>query len=113
MRILTSRVFLRRLRELLKTYPGVISDIAPTISSLKKGETPGDRIPRVKGRPIFKVRIPNHDAQSGKSGGYRMLYYLVDREERLLLTIYSKTEQSDISTEELVRIVEEWEQQHA
>ena len=72
---------------------------------------PGDRIPRVKGRPIFKVRIPNRDAQSGKSGGYRMLYYLVDQEQRLLLTIYSKTEQSDINAEEIIRIVEEWEQQ--
>ena len=111
MKILTSRIFLRRLRDLLKTYPGVISDIAPIIELLKSGETPGDRIPRVKGRPIFKVRIPNRDAQSGKSGGYRMLYYLIDREQRLLLTIYRKTDQSDIAPEELTRIVEEWEQQ--
>jgi len=111
MRILTSSVFLRRLRGLLKTYPGVISDIAPVIDSLKRGETPGDRVPRVKGRPIFKVRLPNRDAQSGKSGGYRLLYYLIDREQRLLLTIYSKTDQSDIAPEELTRIVKEWEQQ--
>lgn len=109
MKVLTTRVFLRRLRDLLKTYPGIIADIAPLVSALKQGETPGDRVPRVKGRPIFKVRVPNRDAQRGKSGGYRVLYYIVTDDQRLLLTIYSKSEQTDISAEELSRIVEEWE----
>ena len=109
MKVLTTRVFLRRLRQLLKTYPSVIADLAPLIALLKQGETPGDRVPRVKGQPIFKVRVPNRDAQSGKSGGYRVIYYIVTDEQRLLLTIYSKTDQTDITPDELLRIIEEWE----
>jgi len=79
------------------------------IALLKQGETPGDRVPRVKSQPIFKVRVPNRDAQSGKSGGYRVIYYIVTDEQRLLLTIYSKTDQTDITPDELLRIIEEWE----
>lgn len=109
MKILTTSLFLRRLRDLLKRYSNTLADIAPLVAQLKQGETPGDRVPRVKGRPIFKVRVPNRDAQRGKSGGYRVLYYIVTDDQRLLLTIYSKSEQTDISAEELSRIVEEWE----
>ncbi len=109
MKVLTTRVFLRRLRQLLKTYPSAIADLVPLIALLKRGETPGDRIPRVKGQPIFKVRVPNRDAQSGKSGGYRVIYYIVTDEQRLLLTIYSKTDQTDITPDELLHILDEWE----
>jgi|GEM_PF-6101980 hypothetical protein len=38
-----------------------------------------------------------------------MLYYLVDQDQRLLLTIYSKAEQADMSADELLRILAEWE----
>lgn len=55
------------------------------------------------------MRVPNRDAQSGKSGGYRVIYYIVTDEQRLLLTIYSKTDQTDITPDELLRIIEEWE----
>ncbi len=113
MKVLTSRTFLRRVRDLLHLYPHIFADIAPIIAELKAGATPGDRVPRVSGRAIYKVRAPNSDAQSGKSGGYRILYYLVDKEQRLLITIYSKSDQTDISAAELVRIVTEWETEHS
>ena len=83
MKVLTTATFLRRLRELLKTYPHVISDIEPLIKLLKQGETPGDRVQRAGGRAIFKVRAPNQDAQSGKRGilwNYvRFPVYVADR----------------------------------
>ncbi|QXD17219.1 type II toxin-antitoxin system RelE/ParE family toxin [Rhodocaloribacter litoris] len=47
----------------------------------------------------------NSDAQRGKSGGYRMLYYLKTPERIILVTIYSKTEQGDITAEEVRRII--------
>jgi hypothetical protein len=62
MKILTTAIFLRRLRELSKTYPHVISDLEPLIKLLKQGATPGDRLQRVGERAIFKVRAPNQDA---------------------------------------------------
>jgi len=59
------------------------------------------------GRTLYKVRAPNSDAQRGKSGGYRVIYYLVTNERCLLVTIYSKVDQDDVSIEAIRRILAE------
>jgi len=69
--------------------------VQPLIKQLKAGETPGDQIQSL-GYTVYKVRVKNSDAKRGKSGGYRIIYYLQAQESLLLVTIYSKTEQSDI-----------------
>jgi mRNA-degrading endonuclease RelE of RelBE toxin-antitoxin system len=51
--------------------------------------------------------VRNTDARRGKSGGYRLIYYLVDREDVLLVTVYSKTEQADIEADQIQQIIEE------
>jgi mRNA-degrading endonuclease RelE of RelBE toxin-antitoxin system len=67
--------FAQNIRRLKKKYRNILKDIEPTIAQLESGETPGDQIPDV-GYPVFKVRVRNSDAQRGKSGGYRIIYYL-------------------------------------
>ena len=56
---------------------------------------------------VYKARLPNRDSGSGKRGGYRVIYYLLSEESIVLLTIYSKTDQSDIPADEIVRILDE------
>jgi len=41
----------------------------------------------------------------GKRGGYRIIYYLQTSDDVLLVTIYSKTEQSDIDDIEVRKII--------
>jgi mRNA-degrading endonuclease RelE of RelBE toxin-antitoxin system len=53
------------------------------------------------------LRIANSDARRGKSGGYRTIYYLPSAERVVLLTIYSKSDQADISAKEIGRIIED------
>jgi len=36
----------------------------------------------------IKVRLRNSDAQRGKSGGYRVIYYLKTKAKIILVTIY-------------------------
>ena len=67
--------FQRDLRELAKRYRSIRSDIQPLIDQLQAGEIPGDRIAGIKYQ-VFKVRIKNSNIQKGKSGGYRVIYYL-------------------------------------
>ena len=97
--------FKRNIRRLARKYRRIRSDVAPVISQIEQGETPGDQIQRT-GYTVFKVRIRNSDAQRGKSGGYRMLYYLKTPERVILVTIYSKTEQGDITAEEIRQIIQ-------
>ncbi|MFH0994175.1 MAG: type II toxin-antitoxin system RelE/ParE family toxin [Pseudomonadota bacterium] len=59
------------------------------------------------GYTVFKVRVPNRDRAKGKSGGYRIIYYVKTVTEIILVTIYSKTEQTDISATQIRRVVDE------
>jgi hypothetical protein len=54
---------------------------------------------------VYKVRARNSDASKGKSGGYRLIYYVKSDSEVVLITVYSKTEQTDIAPEEIRRII--------
>lgn len=81
-------------------------DVAPIIELLEAGETPGDPVQGI-GQTIYKVRAKNTDAQSGKCGGYRLIYYVQTADDILLVAIYSKTEQSDIEAEDMRRILEQ------
>jgi mRNA-degrading endonuclease RelE of RelBE toxin-antitoxin system len=97
--------FKRNLRRLAQRDRRIRSDMKPVIEQIERGETPGDQIPRT-GYSVFKVRIRNSDAQRGKSGGYRLLYYLQTPERVILVTLYSKSDQGDISAAEIGRIIE-------
>jgi hypothetical protein len=48
--------------------------------------------------------------KKGKSGGYRLIYYVQTSTGIILLTIYAKSEQVDIAAEEIQEIIEEYQQ---
>jgi mRNA-degrading endonuclease RelE of RelBE toxin-antitoxin system len=98
--------FTKVLRKLRKKYPNIVADLTPLLDVLAQGETPGDQVTSV-GYTAYKARIPNRDAQRGKSGGYRVIYYIRTAQRVILIDIYSKSEQVDISPEEIRRLIEE------
>ncbi len=101
-----SKRFIRAAKRLTKKYRHLDNDLQPLFVKLRNGETPGDQIPGV-GYPVYKERVPNSDSQVGKSGGYRVIYYVQTATAVILLNIYSKTEQSDMPLEEIRQIIEE------
>ena len=96
--------FKKNLKSLAKKYNNIKSDLTPYISNLEAGETPGDQI---KGTDhiVFKVRLPNSSANKGKRSGFRLIYYLKLPDEIILLSIYSKNTQQDISSSEIINII--------
>jgi mRNA-degrading endonuclease RelE of RelBE toxin-antitoxin system len=102
--------FKRDIRELAKRYRSIRSDIQPLIEQLQAGELPGDRIAGVKYQ-IFKVRLKNSNLQKGKSGGYRVIYYVKNEQEVILATIYSKSDISDVSNEVIEEAIAQYEQE--
>ena len=97
--------FKRNLRALAKKYRHIKSDIQPVIERIQEGNFLGDQISRTQGYTIFKVRVKNRDIHKGKRSGYRFIYYLKTHKEIILITIYSKTEQSDIAPEKIRQII--------
>ena len=88
------------LKHLKRKYPAVISQIRKLVQRLEADERPGDKIAGV-GYDVYKVRLPNPSAQRGKSGGFRVLYYVQVEDVVFILRVYSKTEQSDIPAERI------------
>jgi mRNA-degrading endonuclease RelE of RelBE toxin-antitoxin system len=101
-----SEAFERQLKRLSHRYRHIRSDVQPILDQLEAGETPGERIQGL-GYTVYKVRARSTDARRGKSGGYRIIYYLKTDTDLLLVTIYSKSEQSDIGAEDVLRIIRE------
>lgn len=109
-KLLYTSEFKRSLRRLAKKYRRIRSDLQPVLDRLLAHETPGDRVPGT-GAVVYKVRVRNSDAQRGTSGGYRMIYYLKTADTVVLLTLYSKSEQGDISPAQIRQILQGFESQ--
>ncbi len=105
-RVATHHIFRKRTKRLRRKYPAIHADLRPLVLRLQNDERPGQRIPRV-GYAVYKVRLPNQAARRGKSGGFRVIYYAQIEDVVTLLTIYSKSDESDISTAEIRQLVME------
>lgn len=100
--------FKRNLRALAKKYRSIRSDVQPIISEIQKNNLIGNQIPKTGENTVYKVRIKNSDIRKGKSGGYRLIYYVKNEKKVILITIYSKTEQSDIAPEQIRQIIKKY-----
>jgi hypothetical protein len=60
---------------------------------------------------IYKIRLADESKGKGKSGGFRIITYLVKEDsssfEILLLTIYDKSEDATIGNKEIKEIIKE------
>jgi mRNA-degrading endonuclease RelE of RelBE toxin-antitoxin system len=96
--------FKRDIRRLSKRYRSIRIDLQTLIEQLEAGELPGDQISDID-YVVFKVRIKNSNIQKGKSSGYRIIYYTQTSDQIILLTIYSKSDQSNIDASEVREII--------
>ena len=103
-RILAAKEFQDQLRILAKRYRQIQNDIQPLLAQLQSGDFLCDRVAGT-GYTVFKVRVKNSDIQKGKSAGYRILYQVLSPTSVLLLLIYTKSDRSDVSTEEIHTVI--------
>lgn len=99
--------FKRSVKKLKRRYPHVQADVQLGVEQLVQTPQLGVLIPDSNG--IRKVRLRNRDARRGKSGGYRLLYYVEDESnQRLyLLLVYSKSDRDDVTQHELRDLLSE------
>jgi hypothetical protein len=100
--------FEKQLYKLSKRYRKIRDDIEPVVLQMQQGEILGDRVVGLgEEYQVYKVRIKNSNIQKGKSAGYRVIYYLQTATKIILLTVYSKFDQEDISIVTIQGIIEE------
>jgi len=100
--------FKQDIKRLAKKYRQIKSDIKPIIEQLELGALIGVRIPKTD-HIFYKVRIKNSDIKKGKSGGYRLIYHVQGSQIIIMMTIYAKSEQEDISAKRIQDILAEYE----
>lgn len=100
--------FKRNLRALARKYRHIRSDVQPFIDQIKSGQTIGNQVKGL-GYTIYKARVKNSDIQKGKSAGYRVIYWIRTPKNIILVTIYSKLDQTDISPLQIRRVVKQTE----
>lgn len=100
-RITVTNGFLKELKRLAKKYRSIKEDVAQLGKSLKATPTQGADL----GNGIRKVRMAIASKGKGKSGGARVITYTVllaaTETEIKLLTIYDKSEKSNITDAEI------------
>lgn len=99
--------FNKELKRLLRKYHVVVDEVELLVGELKRDERPGDKIPNV-GYDVYKVRLKNPAAGRGKSGGFRVVYYARLADFVVLISIYAKSEQENMSVERIRRVIEEY-----
>jgi mRNA-degrading endonuclease RelE of RelBE toxin-antitoxin system len=100
--------FEENLYALSKRYRSIRNDVQPVIEQIQAGNFIGDRIAGMgEDYFILKVRVKNSNIQKGKSAGYCLIYQVESPTMVLLLTIYSKSDRTDISPNEIRSIIAE------
>jgi len=102
-RIETIPRFEKNVKKLKKKFPKIKTDLVDFVTELSNNPELGIHL----GENIFKVRIQNSSIPTGKSGGFRVITYYKTNDILYLVTIYSKTEQDNILTNKLKKIVSE------
>ncbi len=95
--------FEKDVKKLKKKFPKIKNDLIDFVTELSNNPELGINL----GENIFKVRVPNSSIPTGKSGGFRVITYYKTNDTLYLVTIYSKTEQDNILTEKLKKIIQE------
>ena len=93
----------KNVKKLKKKFPKIKTDLVDFVTELSNNPELGIHL----GENIFKVRIQNSSIPTGKSGGFRVITYYKTDDILYLVTIYSKTEQDNILTNKLKKIVSE------
>jgi len=88
----------KQAKRLLKKYPSLKQELSELISSLKLNPEQGTPL----GNNSFKIRLSISSKGKGKSGGARVITHLyIQNTTVILLTIFDKSEQSNITDNDI------------
>lgn len=97
--------FKKAIKYLGKRYPHVKDDMKGVIGVIQNDPQRGDLIPGSMG--VRKIRVKNSDLRKGKSGSYRVVYYVVvqPKQEIHMLFVYGKSSKEDVKKGELTDLL--------
>lgn len=100
-KIIPTPEFEKSVKLLAKSYRQIGDDLLQFETDIQNGTVQQVEL----GKGCFKARIANSSIPTGKSGGFRIIYYKKIENKIYLLEIYSKTELENISDERILEIL--------
>jgi len=105
--IIYSAVFIRRAKDLKKKHASLTLDLDGLEKSLIDNPKQGEDL----GGGLYKVRLAVKSKGKGKSGGYRIITYLVNQSKENtiinMITLYDKSEESSINKQYLLKLLKQ------
>ena len=102
--IIASENFRKEAKRLAKKFPSLKDELVSLQDTILENPEYGTRL----GNNCYKIRLKVKSKGKGKSGGMRVITLIVKVSKQIhLLTIYDKSEQSDISAKELEMLIRE------
>ena len=100
--IVALKEFTINVKQLAKKYKNIKNDLRQLQKELQVNPKSGIHL----FGNCYKIRLVNSSVPTGKSGGFRVIYYYLDSNENIfLLSIYSKSDQANLSDEKIVQIL--------
>jgi mRNA-degrading endonuclease RelE of RelBE toxin-antitoxin system len=105
--VLLTAFFLKKAKRLLKKYHTLQTSLEKLERDLIINPTLGDNY----GSNIYKIRIADESKGKGKSGGFRVITYLVKENaistDIYLITIFDKSEEASIDKDDVKAIIKQ------
>ena len=108
MEVFYSDDFRKSAKKLAKHYKSLKNDLKTFTNSLENNPRQGTEL----FTDVYKIRIKNSDNNKGKSAGYRIITYLITKNEILLVNIYSKSDIANISDEDINMTIKKYKEEN-
>jgi mRNA-degrading endonuclease RelE of RelBE toxin-antitoxin system len=106
-KVIYTPAFIRKARSLKKKHLSLTSDLEKLEADLIINPKQGADL----GGGLYKLRLAVTSKGKGKSGGYRIITYLVTQSDEStsinMLTLYDKSEESSINKQYLLKLLKE------
>lgn len=101
LKLIATSEFKKSVKKLAKRYKQISKDLKTLEKELTEEPTTGIDL----GNNCFKIRLANSSVSTGKSGGFRVIYFFKQTENIYLLEMFSKSDLDNIEEKRLIEIV--------
>lgn len=96
--------FKKEAKQLSKKYKNLVNDLKKFQEELLSNPKSGIEL----GNNCFKIRLANSSIPTGKSGGFRVIYYYISQNGVIyLMSIYSKNDLENIEDTKILELLQE------
>ncbi|CAA6805511.1 MAG: Unknown protein [uncultured Sulfurovum sp.] len=101
LKLIATPEFKKSVKKLAKRYKQISKDLKTLEEELNQENPTAVDF----GNNCFKIRLQNSSVPTGKSGGFRVIYFFRQEENIYLLDMYSKSDLDNIEEKRLIEIL--------